>query len=142
MPKLPAADAPSPARSATMRAIRSRDTAPELAVRAVLHALAPGYRLHRKDLPGKPDIAFGRRRLAVFVNGCFWHGHDCARGARTPKTNADYWRARIARNKQRDARSLAALAEMGWRCVTIWECETRDTREMRKWLRKALRAAP
>jgi DNA mismatch endonuclease, patch repair protein len=116
-----AATPPDAVRSATMRAIRSRDTTPELAVRAILHKIAPGYRLHRKNLPGKPDIAYGRRRLAIFVNGCFWHGHDCARGARMPKANADYWRAKIARNRERDARALTALAEMGWRCVTVWE---------------------
>lgn len=139
MAKPPAVETPSPARSANMRAIRSRGTAPELVVRAMLHALAPGYRLNRKALPGKPDMAYGRRKLAVFVNGCFWHGHDCARGARQPKTNADYWRAKIARNRERDARALAALEDMGWRCVTIWECEVGDAAVLRKRLRAALR---
>ncbi len=94
---------PSPERSAVMRAVKSRDTGPELAVRAMLRSLAPGYRLHRADLPGKPDIVYGRRRLAIFVHGCFWHGHDCPRGARMPKDNADYWREKIARNRARDA---------------------------------------
>ena len=87
-----------------MRAVKSRDTGPEIAVRAMLRAIAPGYRLCRADLPGKPDIVYGRRKLAIFVHGCFWHGHDCPRGARMPKTNADYWRAKIARNRARDAR--------------------------------------
>ena len=86
-----------------MRAVKSRDTGPELAVRAMLRAIAPGYRLCRADLPGKPDIVYGRRKLAIFVHGCFWHGHDCPRGARMPKANADYWRAKIARNRARDA---------------------------------------
>ncbi len=77
-----------------MRAVKSRDTGPERAVRAMLWPLAPGYRLHRADLPGKPDIVYAGRKLAIFVHGCFWHGHDCPRGARMPKANADYWRAR------------------------------------------------
>ena len=113
-------------RSATMRAVKSRDTGPELAARKLLHALAPGYRLCRADLPGKPDIAYGRRKLAIFVHGCFWHGHDCARGAREPRTNVDYWRAKIARNRARDAASLTALAALGWRAIVIHECELKD----------------
>ena len=100
-------------RSAVMRAVKSRDTSPELAVRALLRPIAPGYRLHRADLPGKPDIAYGRRKLAIFVHGCFWHGHDCARGARMPKANADYWRAKIARNRARDEKTLAAYRRYG-----------------------------
>jgi len=126
-------------RSAVMRAVKSRDTAPERAVRALLRAIAPGYRLHRADLPGKPDIAYGRRKLAIFVNGCFWHGHDCARGARMPKTNAEYWRAKIARNRARDDRTLAALAAMGWRALVVFECELRDAARLRGRLEEALR---
>src|ERR1700761_6504327 len=97
---------PSPERSATMRAVKSRDTKPELAVRKILREMAPGYRLHRADLPGKPDIVYGRRKLAIFVHGCFWHGHDCARGARAPKANAEYWQGKIGRNRARDQRHL------------------------------------
>ena len=117
-----------------MRAVKSRDTGPELAVRKLLHAFAPGYRLCRSDLPGKPDIAYGRRRLAIFVHGCFWHGHDCARGAREPKTNADYWRAKIARNRARDAANLADLAALGWRAVVVHECELKDLDALRRRL--------
>jgi DNA mismatch endonuclease (patch repair protein) len=113
-------------RSAVMRAVKSRDTTPERAVRALLRPIASGYRLHRADLPGKPDIAYGRRKLAIFVHGCFWHGHDCARGARMPKTNTDYWRAKIARNRARDERTEAALAAMGWRMLVVYECELKD----------------
>ena len=109
-----------------MRAVKSRDTSPELAVRALLRPIAPGYRLHRADLPGKPDIVYGPRKLAIFVHGCFWHGHDCARGARMPKANADYWRAKIARNRARDAKTLAAYAAMGWRALVVYECELKD----------------
>jgi DNA mismatch endonuclease (patch repair protein) len=113
-------------RSAVMRAVKSRDTSPELAVRALLRQIAPGYRLHRGDLPGKPDVVYASRNLAIFVHGCFWHGHDCARGARAPKTNAAYWRAKIARNRARDEKTLAAHAAMGWRTLVVFECELRD----------------
>ncbi|MFD1702847.1 very short patch repair endonuclease [Methylopila henanensis] len=110
-------------RSAVMRAVKGRDTGPEMAVRRAAHALGYRFRLHRKDLPGRPDLVFPSRRKAIFVHGCFWHGHDCARGARTPKTNADYWRAKIARNMARDERVKAELAALGWETLTIWECE-------------------
>ncbi len=126
-------------RSATMRAVKSRDTAPERAVRAMLRAFAPGYRLNRADLPGKPDIAYGRRKLAIFVHGCFWHGHDCARGARMPKTNADYWRAKIARNRARDERTLAALDALGWRTLVVHDCELKETGRLKERLEEALR---
>jgi DNA mismatch endonuclease (patch repair protein) len=115
-------------RSAVMRAVKSRDTGPELAVRAAVRALgyARRYRLNGASLPGKPDIVFGALRKAVFVHGCFWHGHDCKRGARQPKDNAAYWRAKIARNVERDRVALKALKREGWSALVIWECETRD----------------
>ena len=114
-------------RSEIMRRVKGRDTKPEMRIRRLLRAIgAPGYRLHRKDLPGRPDIAYIGRRRAIFVNGCFWHGHDCKRGARTPKTNVDYWSAKIARNKARDAAALDALASLGWRALVVWECEMKD----------------
>ncbi|WP_296711407.1 very short patch repair endonuclease [Rhodoblastus sp.] len=113
-------------RSGVMRAVKGRDTSPELAVRKVLRGIAPGYRLCRRDLPGAPDIAYIGTRKAIFVHGCFWHGHDCKRGARLPKTNADYWIQKIASNRARDEKHLAAYAALGWRVLTIWECETRD----------------
>lgn len=113
-------------RSAIMRAVRSRDTKPERIVRKLAWSLRPGYRLNRKDIPGKPDIAYGRAKLAIFVHGCFWHGHDCPRGARVPKNNRDYWLAKIAGNRARDAANAAALSKIGWRAETIWECQLRD----------------
>jgi DNA mismatch endonuclease, patch repair protein len=122
---------PSPERSAVMRAVKSRDTGPELKVRAMLRSLAPGYRLHRADLPGKPDIVYSGRRLAIFVHGCFWHGHDCPRGARMPRDNADYWRQKIARNRARDAESVKALEAMGWRAVVVFECALKDPAALR-----------
>jgi DNA mismatch endonuclease (patch repair protein) len=130
----PATRKPTPERSAIMRAVKSENTAPELAVRHLLREFAPGYRLHRADLPGKPDIAYIGRRLAIFVHGCFWRGHDCARGARMPKTNAPYWREKIARNRARDAAHLAALTEQGWRVLTVYECELKDRNALRERL--------
>ncbi|WP_374575128.1 very short patch repair endonuclease [Phenylobacterium sp.] len=113
-------------RSAVMRRVKGRDTTPELKVRKILWGLGARYRLNRRDLPGSPDIVLPGRRLAIFVHGCFWHGHDCARGARVPKANREYWTAKIERNRARDARASAALAEAGWRVETIWECEMKD----------------
>lgn len=114
-------------RSRTMRAVRGADTAPEIAVRRMLQSLGLyGYRLQRKDLPGKPDVAFIGRRKAIFVHGCFWHGHDCARGARVPKSNRDYWVGKIARNRERDRASLISLKAMGWDSIIVWECELQN----------------
>jgi DNA mismatch endonuclease (patch repair protein) len=113
-------------RSAVMRRVKGRDTTPERTVRRLLTALGARYRLHRKDLPGNPDIVMPGRKLAVFVHGCFWHGHDCARGARVPRQNRDYWTAKVARNVARDQRTREALTGAGWRVETIWECELKD----------------
>ncbi|MFP4519095.1 MAG: very short patch repair endonuclease [Oceanicaulis sp.] len=113
-------------RSRVMARVKARDTRPELKVRKLAHALGYRFRLHRKDLPGTPDLAFPGRRKVIFVHGCFWHGHDCARGSRKPKTRAAYWAAKIARNRERDARTCAALAELGWESLTLWECELKD----------------
>jgi DNA mismatch endonuclease (patch repair protein) len=119
-----------------MRAVKSRDTTPERAVRALLGPIAPGYRLDRRDLPGRPDIAYISARKAIFVHGCFWHGHDCARGARAPKANAAYWAQKIARNRARDAAALAALAGQGWASLVVWECETREAATLAARLRR------
>jgi DNA mismatch endonuclease, patch repair protein len=110
-------------RSAVMRRVKGRDTAPELKVRRALTALGARYRLNRRDLPGSPDIVMPGRRVAIFVHGCFWHGHDCARGSRVPKANREYWTAKVARNVARDQRTAQALAEQGWQVETIWECD-------------------
>ena len=110
-------------RSAVMRAVKSRDTSPERAVRKLLSARGYRYRLHAKTLPGAPDIVFPGRRAAIFVHGCFWHGHACKRGARMPKANAEYWRAKISRNIERDRASVDALKALGWRSLIVWECE-------------------
>lgn len=113
-------------RRATMQAVRSKNTRPEWAVRRLLHGLGYRYRLHVRELPGRPDLVFPIRRKIVFVHGCFWHGHDCRRGTREPKTNRDYWSAKLRRNKARDASSRAALIANGWDVIIIWECETLD----------------
>lgn len=118
-------------RTENMRRIRSKNTKPELAVRRLVRALGfTGYRLHRPDLPGKPDLAWMGRKWAVFVHGCFWHGHICPEGIRVPKSNQDYWLAKIARNRQRDERHLAALKAAGWRHLVIWECELRHPEQV------------
>ena len=113
-------------RSAVMRKVPGRNSSAEMKVRKLLTRLGLRYRLHRKDLPGSPDVAMPGRKVALFVHGCFWHGHDCKRGARPPKANADYWSAKIARNRARDIRTADALKAMGWRQATVWECELKD----------------
>jgi DNA mismatch endonuclease (patch repair protein) len=112
-------------RSRMMRAVGRRNTGPELAVRRALHAAGLRFRLHRRDLPGTPDIVLPRRRVAIFVHGCFWHGHDC-RAGRAPVSRESYWGPKIVENRARDARQAAALEALGWTVLTIWECETRD----------------
>jgi len=112
-------------RSAVMRRVKGRDTTPELTVRRILRAAGIGYRLGGAGLPGRPDLVMKGRKVAVFVHGCFWHGHDCARGARKPKANAAYWTAKIDRNRARDVRVQQELAHGGWRVLTVWECDLR-----------------
>jgi DNA mismatch endonuclease (patch repair protein) len=120
-------DVYSPAkRSAVMRRVKATGTTPEKTVRRLLTALGARYRLHRKDLPGSPDVVMSGRRLAIFVHGCFWHGHGCARGSRVPKANRDYWTAKVARNRARDSAAQEALTAGGWRVETLWECELKD----------------
>ncbi len=121
-------------RSRTMRAVKSRDTAPEMAVRRMAHAMGYRFRLHRRDLPGTPDLVFPAKRVALFVNGCFWHGHNCRRGRRKPKANAAYWRRKIERNRERDRRNAAALRRNEWRVGVVWECQVRNTAALRRRL--------
>lgn len=113
-------------RSEVMARIGSRDTAPELAVRHIAHRMGLRFRLHRKDLPGRPDLVFPKHRLAVFVHGCFWHRHEGCRHASTPKSRAAFWAEKFAANVERDARQEAALRALGWRVLVIWQCEVRD----------------
>jgi DNA mismatch endonuclease (patch repair protein) len=108
-----------------MRAIKSANTVPEMNVRRLIHRMGFRYKLHQKDIPGKPDIVFSRKRKLIFVNGCFWHQHsspDCRRG-RMPKTHDDYWQKKLGRNVERDAKNYEKLDELGWKVLVIWECE-------------------
>lgn len=117
----------SPARrSEIMRAVKSKNTSPEKRVRSTAHRLGLRFRLHRKDLPGSPDLLFPKKKTALFVHGCFWHRHEnCAR-ATTPKTNVDFWREKFRRNVERDRETRRKLEETGWRVLVIWECETKN----------------
>ena len=112
-------------RSAVMRRVKGRDTAPEMKVRRMLRTAGIGYRLGGCGLPGRPDVVMKGRKVVIFVHGCFWHGHHCPRGARKPKANAVYWLAKIDRNRARDAAAVQALEASGWRVVTVWECDMR-----------------
>ena len=109
-------------RSKIMAAIRSKNTRPELIVRKYLFAKGFRYRINHPHLPGHPDIVLRKYRTCIFVNGCFWHGHDCPKG-HIPKTRQDFWRTKINRNRERDKEEQRRLAEMGWHCITVWECE-------------------
>ena len=119
---------PTELRSRIMRAVGSRGTSLEMIVRAEIRQMGLRMRFNAPYLPGKPDIAIHSKKLAIFVHGCFWHGHGCKRGARVPKMNADYWTAKIARNRARDRRNAALLRKIGWTVVTIWECDSAATR--------------
>ena len=107
-----------------MQAIKSKDTGPEKTVRSIAHRAGLRFRLHVKDLPGRPDLVFPRHRTAVFVHGCFWHRHGCSRAA-VPKTRPEFWAEKFARNVARDQRQQDELARLGWTVLVIWECETR-----------------
>lgn len=109
-----------------MRQVHSEDTKPEMRVRKLTHRLGYRYRLHRKDLPGKPDLVFPGRKKIIFVHGCFWHGHDCPAGRKIPQTNREYWLKKLDRNKERDRQNLTKLKVLGWDVLVIWECETKD----------------
>jgi len=113
-------------RSENMRRIRSKDTAPEMAVRRLVHGMGYRYRLHRKDIPGKPDLSFPGRRKVIFIHGCFWHQHPGCREGRPPKSNADYWLPKLERNQARDKEALEQLAASGWEALVLWECEMKD----------------
>jgi DNA mismatch endonuclease, patch repair protein len=116
----------SAARSLNMARIRQKDTQPELIVRRAVRRLGYGYRLHSKDLPGRPDLVFRSRRKVIFVHGCFWHVHQGCRRATTPRSNEEFWKAKLKRNVERDIANLAALRKEGWGVLTIWQCELKD----------------
>lgn len=122
-----------------MARIGSKDTAPEMIVRRLLHSLGYRYRLHRKALPGTPDIVLPGRRTAIFVHGCFWHSHGCKIG-RPPKTRSEFWGPKLQRNRERDKGNREALEAMGWTVETVWQCETRDREALAKRLTAAVGA--
>ena len=126
-------DVHSPAtRSFNMSRIKSRDTKPERIVRSVCHRLGLRFRLHRKDLPGKPDLVFPGRRTVIFVHGCYWHSHDCRYGRVQPKTNAEFWKQKRQATVERDRRNKKALQKINWRVLTYWECEIKNTESIAK----------
>lgn len=110
-----------------MAAVRSANTKPEMRVRSAAHKLGFRFRLHKKELPGTPDLVLPSRRVALFVHGCFWHSHDCTRGQRLPETNVTFWRTKIGRNIERDKEVRSELLALGWKPVVIWECQTKDS---------------
>lgn len=113
-----------------MSRVRAKDTKPEMVVRRTLHAAGYRYRLHVRDLPGKPDLVFSSRRKIVFVNGCFWHRHqDCAL-ARLPKSRTEFWNDKLERNRERDDNNVKALRDLGWEVLTVWECEIRNLSDL------------
>ncbi|WP_213772337.1 very short patch repair endonuclease [Bradyrhizobium sp. dw_78] len=113
-------------RSEIMRAVRSRDTGPELALRRLVHSLGYRYRLHGKGLPGRPDLVFRSRRSVIFVHGCFWHSHGGCPAARAPKSRREYWGKKLLNNQVRDARVEDELKQLGWKVLTVWECQLKD----------------
>lgn len=126
-------------RSATMRSVKSKDTGVEMRLRRLLHRAGYRYRLHRKDLPGKPDLVFASRKKIIFLHGCFWHGHDCRPKIR-PTSNTEYWLPKIEGNKERDARHIDALQKAGWQVLTVWECQLKDEHKLLETVKAFLSA--
>jgi len=117
-----------------MAAIKGKNTRPEIVVRTVLHSLGYRFRLHKANLPGRPDIVMPKYRTAIFVNGCFWHCHECRFGKVIPATRSEFWADKRRGTVERDARKRGELELAGWRVITIWECETRSTEDLRSKL--------
>lgn len=129
---------PPERRSEIMRRITGKDTEPEMVVRRLLHRMGYRFRLHRKDLPAKPDIVLPKFKTVILVHGCFWHGHGCSPKNRRPKSNTEYWNPKIDRNIRRDAENLEKLRSLGWKAVVIWACETKNSTALEARLREAL----
>jgi DNA mismatch endonuclease (patch repair protein) len=125
-------------RSWNMSLIRSKDTAPEIIVRKLLHSLGCRFRLHKKGLPGKPDIVLKKCKAVIFVHGCFWHQHRKCKRSNMPKNNRFYWKPKLNRNIKRDIQHKIDLRKLGWKTIIIWECETKTIEKLRKKLIKVL----
>jgi DNA mismatch endonuclease, patch repair protein len=125
-------------RKRTMTQVHSKDTQPEMRVRRLVHSLGYRYRLHRKELPGTPDLVFPKRRKIIFVHGCFWHGHDCKAGRKRPKANEEYWSAKLARNRDRDTTNQTLLRAQGWDVLTVWECDLKRFDDLTVMIRRFL----
>lgn len=131
-------EAVEPLRRRIMSAVRGRDTKPEMIVRRLLHSMNYRYRLHKKGLPGRPDVVFAGRRKAIFVHGCFWHRHPGCSKATDPKTRSEFWSAKFARNVERDGEVERRLKELGWETIVVWECETRSPETLGRRLQSFL----
>lgn len=121
-----------------MAAIKGKNTKPEMVVRRLVHRLGYRYRLHRKDLPGKPDLVFSRHHKIIEIYGCYWHMHDCPYGWVVPKTNAEFWQNKRLSNVARDKKNIAALTELGWKVLVLWECQTKDTAQLEECIKQFL----
>lgn len=126
-------------RSWNMSRIKGRDTKPEMIVRSLLHRMGYRFRLHRKDLPGKPDIVLPKHKTVIFVHGCFWHRHQGCRFAYTPKSRVDFWNKKFDDNVKRDRRNQKELSSLGWKVITVWECQTTDIDELSEVLSAELK---
>ncbi len=121
-----------------MSRIKGKNTKPEMVVRRLCHALGYRFRLHRKDLPGRPDLVFPRYEVAIFVHGCFWHSHDCKYGSVQPKTNQKFWKEKRQRTVERDRENIKEIAKLGWKYLVIWECQTKDVGRLASTIKTAL----
>ena len=124
-------------RSQRMSRIRSRNTTPELVVRSLIHRLGYRFRVHRRDLPGNPDVVFSSRQCVIFIDGCFWHGHECSIG-HIPHSNSEYWKDKISRTQLRDSKNRRLLRKEGWRTLTVWECQVKNREKLTKKLQRFL----
>lgn len=118
-------------RSRIMRGVKSKDTSPEMKVRSLLHSMGYRYRLHRKDLPGSPDLAFYNRGKVIFVHGCFWHRHACRNGRSIPESNREFWERKFSKNRERDRAVRNALRKLGWKYLIVWECWLRNDERLK-----------
>ncbi|KIX14534.1 very short patch repair endonuclease [Dethiosulfatarculus sandiegensis] len=125
-------------RKLTMQRVKSKDTSPEMKVRRLIHGMGYRYRLHCKELPGKPDLVFPRLKKIIFVHGCFWHRHNGCKYAKIPQTNQDYWLPKLAGNETRDLTNQKKLCDLGWSVLIVWECQTKDTASLTEILREFL----